>query len=239
MGAVILNAAGFAGCANSCFVFVSSNGSSGVFVKVEDPPPVCSLGQAKGAVRATVLKSPMCETCTTAAKVQHVFLTVRSIQLRLSTMSETEPSEWLEIAPQLAEEPKRIDLIGDSSPEVLAERGLVPAGSYTELRLEFLSGSASTPNVLPNQNACGEARWNCVVMDDGRIEPFHWPGDVPELIVPLANQLGALTIAPDSKMDVQLRLRARRELHFAGTEGLKMQSALAGEATVTRQGELY
>jgi hypothetical protein len=236
-GAATLVAVGLAGCANSCFVFVSSNGSSGVFVKVGDPPPVCSLDPAKGAIRAAVLKLPVCEACSSAAKIEHVFLTLRGIQLGPSTV-DTNSSEWLEIAPHLAAEPRQIDLMGNSAPEILVDHGMVTAESYREVRLQFVLDFPSKPEMLPIHNACGQARWNCVVMADGRAEPLRLPRDVPELLIPLSSGDEAVVVLPDSNTDLQISLEPHRVLAFSGAQGLQPQNVLAGRAHVVREWHL-
>jgi len=234
--AATIVALGITGCSNSCFIVFSSNGSSGVVVRAGDPAPVCSLTPANGTIRAVALKSPICESCTAAAKVEHVFVTVRSIQLRPSAIVDAESSNWPEIAPYLAGEPRQLDLIGRSGPEILVEAGVVPAGSYSAVRLQFLPEPPSNSDGLPTQNACGDtrSRWNCVVTSEGRVEPLRWPGDPPELLIFPGGDSEALLVLPDSKMDLQLSLELRRVLYFSSTEGLKPQNALAGRATVVR-----
>lgn len=227
----LLIAVGLAGCANSCFVFVSSNGSSGVFVKVGEPPPVCSLDPAKGAIHATVLKSSVCEACTSSTKMEHVFVTVRGIQLSPATIDANSP-EWFEIAPHLAVEPKQIDLMGNAAPEVLVDRAMVSALSYREVRLQFVL--ARDPQLLPVQNAC-EEQWNCVVMADGRVERLRLPGDVPELVMPLSSGNESVVVLPDGQMDLQLSLESQKVLTFSSADGLKPQNVLSGHAHALRQ----
>jgi hypothetical protein len=235
MGAAIVNAVGLAGCANSCFVFVSSNGNSGVFVKVADPPPACPLGQAKGAIRLTVIKSPVCETCTVSATVEHVLVTVRSVQLGPNAIDDTNSSEWLEIAPHLADEPRQIDLTGEPSTEVLVESGIVPAGNYTKVRLRFVRDSPGSRKGFSTGNACGEGQWNCVVRGDGNVEPLHLPGGAPELLIPLdPNNQGRLVL-PDSRMELRIGLQPRRILSLANGGGLAIENVLEGRATGVRQ----
>ena len=230
-GIALLIAVGLAGCADSCFVFVSSNGSSGVFVKVGEPPPVCSLDPAKGAIRATVLKSRVCETCTSSTKVEHVFVTVRGIQLSPTTSDANSP-EWFEIAPHLAVEPKQIDLMGNAASEVLVDHAMVSALSYREVRLQFML--ATDIPVLPARDAC-EGQWNCVVMADGRVERVLLPRDLPELVMPLGIGNEAVVVLPDGKMDLQLSLELRKVFTFSSADGLKPQNVLSGRAQAVRQ----
>jgi hypothetical protein len=71
------------GCGDCCFVGFSNNGNGSLIVKVANSPPSCSLSQVHGAMSVVALKSSLCETCTVATRVEHVFVNLRGIQLRL------------------------------------------------------------------------------------------------------------------------------------------------------------
>jgi hypothetical protein len=145
----MFTAFGLPGCGNSCFVAFSNNGNGGVIVKAGDPAPTCSLSQGTGMVSAVTLESPACASCTAAARVEHVWLTLRSIQIRPSASEGTIAVGWIELAPQLANDPRPIDLKGNSPPVLLVERAIVPAGSYTEVRVEYFTGHLETWKNLP------------------------------------------------------------------------------------------
>jgi hypothetical protein len=96
------------GCGDSCFVGFSNNGNGGLIVKVANPPPSCSLSQVHGAMSVVALKSSLCETCTAATRVEHVFVTLRGIQLRPGASEDARSPNWLELAPHLAKEPVKL-----------------------------------------------------------------------------------------------------------------------------------
>jgi Domain of unknown function (DUF4382) len=137
--ATLLAVVGLGGCGNSCFAGFSNNGNGGVSITAGNSPSACSSVPLvfKGTMRALVLKSPVCETCTAAARLEHVFVTVKSIQLRPSTVVDSDSLDWLEIAPALTTKPRQIDLMGNAGPEILVHSAILHAGSYRGLRLQF------------------------------------------------------------------------------------------------------
>lgn len=96
--AVIVSAVSLAGCANACFVGFVNNGKAAASVQTGDAGPSCSLAQARGAIHVVALKSTVCASCTVDARVEHVFITLKSIQLRANA-TDGAPKDWLEIAP--------------------------------------------------------------------------------------------------------------------------------------------
>ena len=229
-------AAGVAGCSDSCFVAFSDNGKGGLNVKVGDPPPVCSLSKAQAAIRVAALKSPACENCTAGAQVEHVFVALRGIELRESVGSDSNPADWVEIAPLLASEPRQIDLIGAAMPEMLVENASVPAGSYHEVRLQFVAESPANAEKLKAENACGESRWNCIVRGGGHIEPLRLSRDAPELDIVIGSGEGeSFTLLPDTRTELRLILELRQAFYFSNDEGWRTQNALTGRAKAVRQ----
>jgi hypothetical protein len=234
--AVMYTAIGLAGCANSCFVGVYNNGTGGVIVKAGNPAPTCSLSQAKGTMSALALKSPVCESCTAAAREKHVWVTLRSIQIRPSASDDPNPADWIELAPYLANVPRQIDLKGNSVPVLLVESTIVPAGSYREVRLEFFTGSPGNGEELSAENACREARWNCIMMANGHVEPLRLPGDVPELVIRSQYiESDSLLVLPNARTELRLRLEPHQVAHFSDAEGWTPQTVLVGHAAVVRQ----
>jgi Domain of unknown function (DUF4382) len=234
--AAIITAIGLAGCGNSCFVGLINNGNGSFTINAGNPAPTCSLTQVNGMLNAIAVKSTVCETCAPAARVEHIFVTLRSIQLRPSGSDDTNAPDWLELAPQLANEPRQIDLMGNSMPVILVENAIVPAGSYREVRLQFFPGSPTNAEELPAENACEGTRWNCMVMADGRVEAFSLPGDVPELLISSQSiDSGSLVVLPDARLDLQLSLEPHQGSYFSSTVGWKPQNVLVGRAVVVRQ----
>ena len=225
---VVLFATVISGCGNSCFVGFFNNGKGGIIVKAGNPPPACSLPQMNGAMSVLALKPLLCEFCPAPGPL-HVFVTLRAVQLRSSAIAEPGPSDWLEIAPRLADEPLQIDLIGGPVPEVLVDSAAIPAGTYHQVRLRFLPDSRPDAG-LRSPNPCGEAYHNCIVMADGRIDQLGWSAD-PDVLIPADTvPNGALLVPPGAKTDLLLSLELSQMLYSSGAEPLKPRIVLAGRA---------
>ena len=235
-GAALFASFGLVGCGNTRVVGFSINGNGGVIVRAGDPPPACSLAQAKGAMTAMVLKSPTCDSCLAPAPVDHIFVTLRGIQIRSNSSNDSNSSDWIELAPQLESEPLQFDLLGDSQPAILVKNASVPAGMYREVRLQFLPGSPAHTETPPTNNSCGVEQWNCTVTGNGKIEPLHFQGDSPELLIlSLNTESDSLLVLPDAGMELLLILELRQHPHFSDVEGWKTQNLILGHAKVVRQ----
>jgi hypothetical protein len=227
---VILFAAALTGCGNSCFAGFSNNGL-GVIIKAGNPPPACSLTQGTGTMQVVAVKSAVCESCPATTRMRHVFVTLQGIQLHSSAIAEANSPDWLEIAPQLANEPRQIDLMGGPAAETLVERAAVPAGTYHQLRLLCPRDSDGYAGKLLPENACGEASHNCVVMADGRVQPLGWPADVSAvLITSEAMNGGSLEVLPGGRTDLRLSFEAHPMFYSSTAEPLGLRTILVGHA---------
>lgn len=228
--AVLFLALALAGCGNSCFVGFSNNGTGVVIIKVSNPPPSCSLNQANGMVRVIALKSAICESCKTSDPQEHVVLTLRGMQLQSADPQNT--ATWLEIAPQLANQPRQVDFAA-SQPDVLVEDASIPAGTYRELRLQFLPESPLSHQALPAENGCGGEGWNCLIAADGHIEPIRQE----ELVMELDGaQHIPFQLLPDSSLDVQINLgTSPSALYFSDATTVRLQAVIMGHAAAIRQ----
>jgi hypothetical protein len=227
---VILFVAALTGCGNSCFAGFSNNGL-GVIIKAGNPPPACSLTQGAGTMQVVAVKSAVCESCPATARMQHVFVTLQSIQLHSSAIADANSPHWLEIAPLLANEPRQIDLMGGPAAEILVERAAVPAGTYHQVRLLFLGDSDGYAGKLLPVNPCGEARHNCVVMADGRVQPLGWPAEVSAvLITSEAMNGGSLEVVPGGRTDLRLSFEAHPMFYSSSAEPLGLRAVLVGHA---------
>lgn len=224
----MMAAIAFAGCSNSCFIAFFNNGAGAVTVRAGNPPPPCSLTQARAAISAVAVKSAACEACTADARVEHVFVTVQRIQLRPAVTGDTS-TEWLDIAPALASKPRPIDLVGNSL-ETLVENANIPAEAYGEIRLRFCFDSGQNRECHAD-TPCSETLRNCVVTADGRIEPISWPGGSPELVIAIRTLDGdSLAVLPNSIIDLRLSLEIQQAFSLSNNQGLRLQNVLVGRA---------
>jgi len=234
--AVIFLALGLSGCGNSCYAGYSINGNGGLIVVAGNPPPACSLSQANGTMRVVALKSAVCETCVPATRVEHAFVTLRGVQLLPLGGGEKNSPDWVELTPQLAKEPRQIDLMGSSLPVILQASTTVAAGSYHEVRLQFVSGSSMNAETFPSENACGGTLWNCMVIADGHVQPLRFPTEKSELLIPAQNiESGPFVVLPDTGIELRLSLESHPRACFSSAEGWTLQNLLAGHATVAPQ----
>jgi Domain of unknown function (DUF4382) len=231
--AVVSTVALQAGCTNFCLTGVSNNGNGTVGVTLGNPPPACSLGQANGTVRVLAVKSAACEACTAAARLEHVFVTLRGIQVHPSALADADSADWVELVPELRREPRQIDLMGGAVAEILGESATIPAGNYRQIRLQFLAqdSEAAGGEKFESSGSCGTTRSNCVVRADGFAEPLHFSSAEPELRI-TGEQLteNPLVVWPDARIDLRLRLQANEAIRSSFPERWEPQSELVGTA---------
>jgi hypothetical protein len=228
--AVVFTFLASAGCGNGCFVAFSNNGNGGVIIRAGNPPPCSVMQTSQGAVRVVALKSPVCESCTNAARAEHILLTLRSIQIRLADGSG--PEEWRELAPQFADPPRQIDFI-DATPLVLLENATVPAGSYGELRLQFVSDVSRDTDPRAGQNLCRKTGRSCIVRADGQVEPVRQL----ELTMPLETPDGSpLFLFPDGRLELRITVAAiPAGLDLSSPDAATPATVLFGQVTATRE----
>lgn len=220
------------GCGDWCFSGDINRGSGGSNQTTVGSN--CWSTQRNGTVEAAALKSPVCNGCTSASDVQHLFITMRGIQLHANTMNVSGDADWIELAPQLANLPRQIDLIGGSSSEILAENAHVPAGYYREIRLQFLEDSPAIAGEFTSENACGKTGWNCLVHADGTVETLRWPGDAPELVIPLESiHSNSMVVLANTQTHLQLKLGLRSEFLFSQGRGWSVEQVLVGRTATT------
>jgi hypothetical protein len=226
-----------ASCGTTCVAGIFANGTGIVLVKNSTPPPACPFSTGMGTMNVAAIKSQICETCTASSRAQHIFVTLRSIQLHSLFSNSPSSPEWLELAPQLHLEPRKLDMIGDSSPEILVQSAPVPGGAYRELRVQFSPDAPTNADALPAENPCGNNHRHCVVMADGRVEElrFGTNGDAPELLLPLQNDgISELAVVPGATVNLRLTLQLQLVFSASPSEGWQTHYVLVGSASISR-----
>jgi hypothetical protein len=237
-GAALLACVELVACGDFCFSGVINN-PNGVIITTKNasPPPACPPSPIISTMNVAAVKSQICETCTASSRAQHIFVTLKSIQLHSVFPDPPNTREWLELAPQFLREPRQIDLLGDSIPVILVQNAPVPAGTYREVVLQFLPDTPSDPDALPAENSCGHNRRNCMLMADGRVEELHFTGngDSPELLLPLQyNGSSALAVVPGATVDLRFKLHSQQVSAVSPSEGWQIHYVLVGSASVSR-----
>ena len=202
--------------------------------KAGEPPPACSLMPAPSMVRLAALKSRVCDACPASARAEHIYLTMKNVQLHAE--SSANAPEWFELAPEFETQPRQFDLIGDSDAEILVQGKTIPAGNFRELRLQFYLNESQAAAESLHNNVCGSAGWNCIVLADGRIEPLRFPGETAELGIPLSEDpRGELVLLPEDTVELRLSLLPQQVFGSSGDQALQIQNRLVGHATVVRE----
>jgi hypothetical protein len=229
----------FTGCANTCFVAVWNPPNGTIGVVAGNPPPACALAKAKAAVRLVAHANRLCEFCSESNRVQSVFLSLRGIDIHLSSNAGDELSHWQELLPQLETRPLQIDLLNESangSPaDSLAERVLIPAGTYDLLRFRFAPNQLGADDEVPVSNACGRLGSNCVVMADGQIEPLVFDADTLESrFTPEIMEGGLFFVLPDSDNELLIELTPVMSIGASLGKGVRFFSLLPSTMRVHR-----
>lgn len=234
---VVLTSVAFTSCGTTCVAGIFSNGTGIILVKNSTPPPACPFSTGMGMMDIKVGKSQICEICTASIRAQHIYITLKSIQIRAAFRDSPNNPQRIELAPQLVGKPRQIDLVGDSTPTILVQSALIPGGTYRELLLQFVQDTAADPDVLPSEKFCGHNFRNCVLMADGHVEGLHFTGngDSPELLVPLqCNGSSALAVVPGGTVHLQLTLQPQMASAISASEGWQIHYVLVGSASVSR-----
>src|SRR6266478_6236659 len=188
-------------CNNTCFTFTSNPPTGTISIKASDPSPTCTLTKANVAVRVETHIDPKCTSCSGSRRIQHIFLSIRGIEVHPSTTAEDDSPDWQELLPpELLKQPLQVDLVGGtadrSAREPLGEIVTIPAGIYRQVRLRIVPNQLETNARLLERNACGTVGFNCVVTADGRIQALLFDGASPELHIASDRIEGASLLHP-------------------------------------------
>src|SRR6266849_4664860 len=181
----------------------------------------------------------MCSSCSESDRIQHIFVSIRGIEVHPNTTANDDSPDWQELAPQLAQQPLQVDLVRGTADrnarEALGEIVVIPAGIYRQVRLRFVPHQSATEDQLPEKNACGSVGFNCVVMADGHIQPLLLDGGSPELRIMSDRIEGAsLFTPPDTDTDLVIELKPVWVWFSSADEGVRLLPALIGSAKVGR-----
>src|SRR5262249_54142181 len=125
------------GCNNACFVFTSNPGTGTININVDDPKQTCTLRKLNGTVRVLTHTVSLCSFCSPSTRIAHLFVSLTGIEVHASAIAEDESSDWQEMVPHLADQPRQFDLVSPTSGETrlaLGERVAIPADAYRLVR---------------------------------------------------------------------------------------------------------
>jgi len=227
------------GC-NTCVTFISNPPTGTLGIVSSDPRPVCNLPKMNAAVRPQLAAEPACSSCAGSGQVQHIFLTIRGIELNSSATAHNDSPDWQELLPPgLEQNPLQIDLVEGKADQtiqaIFGKTALVPAGIYHQLRLRLVPNQPAEGSLLPEKNACGSKIFNCIVTTDGSIHALQPDDSSSELrITSDKMEGGSLSFFPDTGTDLTIEWKLAWELSSSADIGVRLLPALAGRAKVRR-----
>ncbi len=223
------------GCNDTCFSFTSNPPTGTIGITVSDPAPACRFAKANGSVRVVMQEISAASSSLGPSRVQHVFVTLRGVDVHPNSITDDASPDWQELLPHLSHQPLQIDLLSAAEDELsqrpLAEPATIPAASYLQLRLRFVANQPAASDAVPEKNGCGSAAYNCLVSQDGRVQPLVF--DHPELrITSESIPNGYLLIVPDSSADLVLAFSA--SWSFSSSGGIRLLPTLSATASLER-----
>lgn len=167
-----------AGCyGTTCFVGVINPPNNSLTITTGNNPSTCVVPQVQSTVEVVAQLAPACEGCSSSRQISRVHLLLTGIQLHPSAVADENSPEWEEMAPNLAQEPLRIELKENSAAESLISSarvsGMIPAGTYYQVRLRLADPSSTANTPLLGNNPCGSSGGSCVFAADGTSHPLH------------------------------------------------------------------
>lgn len=149
------------------------------------PPPPASPSPSPGALpRESLGALSRALPSAFPYNVQHIFVTLRSIEAHPDMVADEDSPAWQELAPDLSAHPVQLDLLapltmtGDSrslaSPAGAIAPATISADEYRQLRLRLMPRNPSPDSPIPESNACGNVGWNCIVFADRSAQPLEF-----------------------------------------------------------------
>jgi hypothetical protein len=136
-------------------------------------------------------------------------------------------------------QPVQVDLLNENTncfpTDSLADRVLVPAGTYDLVRLRIASNQTAADGEIPVRNVCGRVGPNCVVMADGQIEPLVFDEDTLESS--FASETTAeefLLVLPGSESELLIELTPVASIGASFERGARFFSLLPHRPRVAR-----
>jgi hypothetical protein len=216
------------GCSNYCFVFVSNPGGS-----ISSTTPSCQLNTATGTVSLSITASPTASTEAAPPTIQHIFVTLRGIEALPSAIPNDDSSDWRELAPKLATQPKQLDLLAHSADSCEAKQNTfddvaVPADAYRQLRLRLSPNQPATGEPVPEENACGSVGFNCVVTSDGGIRPLALDALSSQFQIS-SDQIsgGFFRVLPDTAVNLDIEFNPQASQVFPVDEAVRLLPTFA------------
>lgn len=162
----------------------------------------CTVNKLTGNVSLSITSTTVSPDAPMSPSLLHIYVTLQGIEAHPNAFGPEDSPDWEELAPDLAREPKQIDLLAhptNSCAANLVRDASVSAGGYRQLRLRLATNRPSAAGAAPAENMCGELGFHCAVTPDGHSHPLVLDGDATMLrIAPDRTSGGFFSVLPDS-----------------------------------------
>src|SRR5215472_16777496 len=216
-------------CSLAVFFFAGCGGSTTNMVS-----------SATGAIHVTITDPPSCAFPN--GTLDHVYVSIRSVQANTSANADDNSTGWQELAPQLNTEPMQIDLFSASSTTCvltnLGSNSALPAGSYQQIRLILVPNDGSG-GATPESNACGNQGWNCAISHDGAIHELNLSSQANTgLKIPPGQVVGGpIVVNPGQDVDINIDFNACASIIIQGNGDYRLKPVLtAGQVSTNATG---
>ncbi len=192
---------GASGCSNTCYV----GAWDGSGAAIGGSNNACLLAKANGAITVRV------STIPSSASDRNPFpCPPQTIRQDAGGAA----SGWQDLAPNLATHPVQLDLLAlgeerfrSDLPAGAMAPTIVPADEYRQIRFRLLPAEPSPTDTLPESNACGNARWNCIIFKDGSVWALIFGAGESEFrFLPISKDQSLFRVLPDGFTSLSLQL---------------------------------
>jgi hypothetical protein len=216
-----------------CVLFLANCGAS---TEVSSNPPT-------GRVNVSISDPPPCRF--PAGDFRSVFVSIRSVQAHISTTASENSGGWVELAPQLAQNPIQVDLLAlPSNGCTLASLGSnpsLPVGDYQQIRLILVSNTPGGNDPRPASNACGSQGFNCVVLSDNSVHRIDLNSqDITGIKIPPGQVVGGpIRVADGQTVDLNIDFNVCASLiRLPGNRWRMRPTLTAGQVSTTASAAL-
>ena len=193
-----------------------------------------------GSINVSMTDPPSCKYPN--GDFTNVYVTVRSVQANMSATAGDNSGGWVELAPQLINQPMQVDLFAGGTNScfltMLGSNMALPAGNYQQIRLLLVQNSGGS-GPLPEVNHCNGQGFNCVVLHDGTIHQLNLSSQANTgLKIPPGQIVGGpISVGAGQDVDLNIDFNACASIIQDGTGQYRLKPVLtAGQVSTNRTG---
>lgn len=174
---------------------------------------------------------------------KNVFISIRSVQAHIDEDANNNSGGWVELAPQLADNPVQIDLLSDPQTGCilaqLSQNVPLPPGDYQQIRLILVPNNPAAGAPVPSPNNCGSEGFNCAVLSDDTVKQLNLNSqDITGLKIPPGQIVGGpISVEEGDNVDINIDFNTCASIVRQGNDELRLKPTLtAGQVSQTTTG---